>query len=103
MDKYLLGIIVTLLFAIFVTYNALTGWPINKAVHKIVESAYVRKALTYYNQENYTKALKLFEEACDMGDIDGCNNLGVMYEKGQGVEQDYLSVFYTSLNCLMVI
>ena len=34
-------------------------------------------------------AIKLFRVACDGGNMLGCNNLGTMYQKGQGVPQEY--------------
>jgi TPR repeat protein len=32
------------------------------------------------------KALKFFQKACDLNSGGGCYNLGVMYEKGDGVK-----------------
>ena len=43
---------------------------------------------SFYNNKEYDKAAELFKKACDGGDMDGCRNLGVMYEKGKVVEKD---------------
>uniref|UniRef100_UPI0026F2B4C3 tetratricopeptide repeat protein n=1 Tax=Campylobacter showae TaxID=204 RepID=UPI0026F2B4C3 len=42
-----------------------------------------------YNQGDYQKAAQLYQKACDGGELRGCNNLGTLYVKGQGVNQDY--------------
>ena len=36
---------------------------------------------------NYSQAAKLYEQACNGGDANGCFNLGVLYDNGQGVQQ----------------
>jgi len=41
-----------------------------------------------YNNGNKQKAINLFGKACDGGFIDGCYNLGIMYDNGDGVRQD---------------
>ena len=41
----------------------------------------------FYNNKEYDKAAELFKKACDDGNICGCNNLGAMYEKGNGVKK----------------
>ena len=38
---------------------------------------------------NYQKAASLYKKACDGGCAEGCHNLGVLYEKGLGVNQSY--------------
>ena len=37
---------------------------------------------------NIDRAVGLFRQACDGGNILGCANLGVMYELGTGVPKD---------------
>lgn len=37
---------------------------------------------------NYTKAAHWYRPAAEQGDIDALSNLGVLYQKGQGVTQD---------------
>ena len=32
-------------------------------------------------EKDFSKAVQLFKKACDDGDLDGCRNLVVMYEK----------------------
>lgn len=41
-----------------------------------------------YTQPNYFEAVKFFEQACKGGNNLGCNNLGIMYENGEGVRQN---------------
>ena len=38
---------------------------------------------------NYTQAAKLYEQACNGGVAESCNNLGLLYKEGQGVKQNY--------------
>lgn len=40
-------------------------------------------------EQKYKEAFLKFQKACDWGYAKGCVNLGVMYEDGQGVKQDY--------------
>lgn len=42
-----------------------------------------------YNRGDYATALKLFHPLADQGGHAAQNNLGVLYEKGQGVPQNY--------------
>ncbi len=42
-----------------------------------------------YNQSDYATALKEWRPLADPGHADAQSNLGVMYDKGQGVFQDY--------------
>lgn len=39
-------------------------------------------------EQNYQKAIQLYQKACDGGDSEGCINLGVLYENGYGVKKD---------------
>ncbi len=47
------------------------------------------QAWTAYEKEDYTTAKKYLEQAAALGDAIALNNLGSLYEKGQGVKQDY--------------
>ncbi|GAA9634557.1 hypothetical protein HpHA98_01140 [Helicobacter pylori] len=47
-----------------------------------------------YDKQDFSKARKYFEKACDLNDSSGCKNLGVLYENGQGVEKDLIKVAY---------
>jgi TPR repeat protein len=40
------------------------------------------------DRKDYTDAAPLYKSACDGGYLDACNNLGVLYEQGNGVSQD---------------
>ena len=42
------------------------------------------------NQEQYSDAMTLFQQACTAGSGVACTNIGVMYEDGHGVEEDFL-------------
>ena len=53
-----------------------------------------------YEAGDYQKAYKYNKLACDNGEYGGCTNLGLLYEKGQGVEQNYTEAFrYYKLAC----
>lgn len=41
-----------------------------------------------YDKQDFSKAKKYFEKACDLKYGRGCNNLGVLYRDGQGVEKN---------------
>ena len=40
-------------------------------------------------EQNYKEAFKYYKLACDNEVSQGCNNLGVLYERGQGIRQSY--------------
>ena len=42
-----------------------------------------------YNNGNVFQALNIFEKACEGGAYSGCYNAGLIYFKGDRVEQDY--------------
>lgn len=48
-----------------------------------------KKGDEYYDKKNYTEAIKWYRIAAEQGDAEGQNNLGVMYENGNGVAKDY--------------
>lgn len=47
----------------------------------------------YYKQNDYTKALSLFEQSANQGFATAQFNLGVMYFEGVGTKQDYTKAF----------
>ncbi len=47
-----------------------------------------------YDKQDFSKARKYFEKACDLKYGGGCSNLGVLYQNGQGVEKDLIKVAY---------
>ena len=47
------------------------------------------KGLRYYDNGNYTEAVKWFRKAAERGDADAQFMLGTFYENGEGVSQDY--------------
>ena len=48
-----------------------------------------KQGIAFYNNKEYDKAAELFKKACDGENMRGCYNLGLMYEKGKGVEEDF--------------
>ncbi|WP_420535067.1 tetratricopeptide repeat protein, partial [Actinobacillus porcinus] len=47
------------------------------------------RAVQYAKQQNYQVAFPMFKELAEQGDAGAQNNLGIMYENGYGVNQDY--------------
>ncbi|GAA7692638.1 hypothetical protein JP0153_06150 [Helicobacter pylori] len=41
-----------------------------------------------YDKQDFSKARKYFEKACDLNNSGGCGALGMMYENGRGVEKN---------------
>ncbi|GAA6781052.1 hypothetical protein AOHp20_04390 [Helicobacter pylori] len=41
-----------------------------------------------YEKQDFSKARKYFEKACDLNNGDGCGTLGGLYYNGDGVKQD---------------
>jgi hypothetical protein len=56
-----------------------------------------QQAITLWNQKRYSDAITLFNQACRGGMVDSCYHLGLMYDFGQGVAQDFTraAAFYT--------
>ena len=48
-------------------------------------------AVEAHEREDYETAYKLFLPLAEQGDADAQFNLGVMYDEGEGVPQDYVS------------
>ena len=42
-----------------------------------------------YNKGDYQKAAELWQKACDSGEAWGCAILGVFYQDGKGVKQNF--------------
>lgn len=47
-------------------------------------------AINAYNDQDYIKAYELFDALAEKGHIDALNNLGTMYQTGQGTPRDYV-------------
>ncbi|GAA9626502.1 hypothetical protein HpVa146_02600 [Helicobacter pylori] len=45
-----------------------------------------------YEKQDFSKARKYFEKACDLNNGRGCNGLGVLYRDGQGAEKNLTKV-----------
>ncbi len=68
------------LFALFIVF----AMPVGDAV-----GADYQKGLDAYNSGNYTTALREWKPIAEQGNALAQSNLGVMYERGEGVVQDY--------------
>ena len=60
---------------------AAPAWADNKAQFQQANAA--------YDAGNYKQAFRLLQPLAQQGDASSQNNLGLMYEKGPGVRQDY--------------
>lgn len=49
--------------------------------------------LVYQTMENYQQAIKYFQKAAELGNANSYHNLGVSYEKGEGVKQNFFEAF----------
>ncbi len=47
-----------------------------------------------YEKQDFSKARKYFEKACDLNIGDGCSGLGFLYGSGKGVEKDLTKAAY---------
>ncbi len=47
-----------------------------------------------YEKQDFSKARKYFEKACDLKDSRGCGALGLLYENGEGVEKNLTKAAY---------
>ncbi|MGL2793748.1 tetratricopeptide repeat protein [Helicobacter pylori] len=50
-----------------------------------------------YDKQDFSKARKYFEKACDLNNSGGCSFLGDLYRSGDGVKQDSIKAaqFYS--------
>ena len=46
-----------------------------------------------YENNDYAKALKIYEELASKGDLEAKHNIGVMYNNGKGIDKDYKKAF----------
>ena len=46
------------------------------------------QGLALYKSGNLSRAAELFQNGCNIGERQGCNNLGLMYYRGEGVAKD---------------
>jgi TPR repeat protein len=56
-----------------------------------------RQAIALWSQKRYSEAIPLFNQACSGGNAGSCYHLGLMYDFGQGVAQDFprAATFYS--------
>ena len=55
----------------------------------MADKAWYEKALECMDNEDYAQAIIFLEKAIEEGDIKAYCDLGSLYFKGDGVEQDY--------------
>ncbi len=53
-----------------------------------------------HQRGDYATALRIFRQLADQGYASAQNNLGVMYDKGQGVTQDYIAPSVLKFDCI---
>jgi len=54
----------------------------------VLNADLVHDARQHYLNGNKVKAMELLTQSCDNGRISGCNTLGMMYLRGDGVRQN---------------
>ncbi|WRF07434.1 sel1 repeat family protein [Helicobacter pylori] len=47
-----------------------------------------------YDKQDFSKARKYFERACGLNNGRGCNNLGDLYQNGEGIEKNLTKAAY---------
>src|SRR5882724_9212383 len=52
--------------------------------------SFYRAANNLYDKQEYSQALELYREAAELGKPEALNDIGLMYQKGQGVHKDYM-------------
>ena len=51
---------------------------------------YFDKGFEAYKSQNYTQAVKLWENSCNLGNAKACNYIGILYFAGrQGIKKDH--------------
>ncbi|MGI0440331.1 tetratricopeptide repeat protein [Helicobacter himalayensis] len=59
-----------------------------------------KEARNELNKGNVKRALQLFAQSCDNGDVSSCYELGILYSNGENIKQDYhKSVSYYESAC----
>ncbi|MDG5493029.1 hypothetical protein [Psychroserpens sp. SPM9] len=66
---------------------------------KALETIHLKKAVSYLEKEQYTKAIVHLKEAAKNGNLDAQYNLAVMYHTGMGtdIDLDYATQLYNKL------
>ena len=60
----------------------------NQALSFLDAENKVKEGIKYIKNKKYRKGKELLEKACDAGDVRGCYYLGMMYDEGEGIQQD---------------
>ncbi|GAA7056201.1 hypothetical protein AOHp67_01640 [Helicobacter pylori] len=55
---------------------------------------FVLLGIKSYEKQDFSKARKYFEKACDLNNGGGCSGLGFLYGSGKGVEKDLTKATY---------
>ena len=54
----------------------------------MASEAEFNQVISHYNNQNYNQAFNIFKKLAEQGDAAAQNELGYMYENGEGVRQD---------------
>src|SRR5260370_28418859 len=72
-----------------VTFKAAVALILAVAFARSVAAGPLEDALDAAERRDYATAIRLWRPLADQGEVDAQYNLGVMYDKGQGVTRDY--------------
>ncbi|MGL2876558.1 tetratricopeptide repeat protein, partial [Helicobacter pylori] len=64
-------------------------WSLNTHLWGKRDNSFLGVAERAYKSGNYSKATSYFKKACNDGVSEGCTQLGIIYENGQGTRIDY--------------
>ena len=88
-----IAVLVLALAAVVATHSGLGAHTASKASPAPATNAPQDRgsqAHTLIGQKRFAEALPLAQQACNGGDMYACTDLGLLYEQGQGVAQDYV-------------
>ena len=67
----------------------LLGASLSLASPAMANDGTFQQAVSRYQQQKFNEAFTLFKELAEQGDASAQYNLGLMYDNGEGVRQDY--------------
>ena len=68
-----------------------TAAPVSQLTEAEQKKIFEEAKATYYDEENYSRALELFHQLAAVGHAEAMESIGLMYERGHGVARDYAS------------
>ena len=81
-------------FAIALTFTLPLSLPFAPEAQGQSAQEKLEQAVTFYRAENYTEAIPLFIDVAEQGNSDAQGMLGVMYQQGIGILEDYQKAAY---------